>query len=91
MLPELNTYDWEEAFKYAGHPCGSPYSDPPKPPSRAIVGSAVSVAPFGREDVARIIAHQPGENDESAWTVVGELRDGRFFSLTAWCDYTGWG
>jgi hypothetical protein len=42
-------------------------------------------------DVIRIVAADLGERDEKNWLIVGELKDGRFFSITAGCDYTGWG
>lgn len=77
MLPELDTYDWEEAFKYA-HPT-------------AVPGDAVSVEPFERTLVKRIVARAKGENAGESWVGVFELWDGRFASLEAWCDYTGWG
>jgi hypothetical protein len=78
MLDELNEYGWEEAFGYA--------SDPePVPP-----GAKVSREAFGCEDVARIIAHDAGDNDGPDWIAAVELNDGRFAFLSAWCDYTGW-
>lgn len=77
MLAEIDTYDWQEAFKYAS-------------PTRC-EGSTCSDAAFGREDVSRIVALSEGENDGANWIAVFELSDGRFAFLSAWCDYTGWG
>lgn len=31
-----------------------------------------------------------GENDGQPWMCYGLLKDGRYFYLEAWCDYTGW-
>lgn len=76
MDARLDTYDWEEAFKYAD-------------PERCI-GSKVSEAPFTREDVEEVIALSEGENDEADWLGLFLLKDGRYAFLTAWCDYTGW-
>lgn len=51
---------------------------------------AFSYASFSLDDVAEIIKADEGENDGSSWLAVGVLKDGRFFFLSAWCDYTGW-
>jgi len=87
MLPELDDYDWEEAFKY-GNPsvCEKGHTHGPA----AVIGDDVSTASFSREDVVRIIAAEEGQNDGESWVGVFQLRDGRFASLRAWCDYTGW-
>ena len=75
MLEQLNTYDWEEAFKYA-----SPQSV-----------DSTSTASFTREDVIDIYGMVVGENDADPWRVYGRLKDKRYFYLEAGCDYTGWG
>ena len=56
----------------------------------APLGSDVSTAGFAVEDVKKIIGIQEGENDGAAWEICGQLKDGRYFLLTAGCDYTGW-
>jgi len=92
-IPEpLRSYDWKEAFGYAaGYEAGEedvannrdiPTATPP--------GATVSVEPFTRRDVRRIIALQDGDSDGPDWVIVGELWDGRFFALRAGCDYSGW-
>jgi len=78
MLPELNNYDWEEAFAYA-----SPTEAPP--------GCGVSTDAFSRDDVLSIAGIHNGMNDVEDWRVWGLLADGRWFILSAGCDYTGWG
>lgn len=45
---------------------------------------------FTIEDVAEIIDYRDGENDEANWIMYGKLKDGRYFTLSAGCDYTGW-
>lgn len=45
---------------------------------------------FGIKDVEHIEGSDEGENDEQSWIAYGRLKDGRWFYLTAWCDYTGW-
>lgn len=74
----LATYDWREAFVYADKP-------DPCPPD-----SGVKLDPITRETVTEIIVISEGENDGDSWLIVGKLTDGRYFFLTAWCDYTGW-
>lgn len=87
MLKELEGYDWQEAFCYAGDPQGS-YGLPDV--RRAHPTSSVSLDGFGREDVVKITALDEGENDGPEWVCLGKLRDGRWFYLSAGCDYTGW-
>lgn len=47
-------------------------------------------APFDLSEVAAIIKADEGFNDGDRWLAVGVLNDGRFFFLSAGCDYTGW-
>lgn len=79
MLEQLNTSDWDEAFKYANAPTCSQFATP------------CSTARFIREDVAEIYGISEGQNDGESWVLYGRLADGRYFSLRGWCDYTGWG
>ncbi len=51
---------------------------------------AFGFAKFSIDDVASIIKTSEGENDGASWLAVGTLKDGKFFFLSAWCDYTGW-
>jgi hypothetical protein len=78
MLVELDTYDWREAFQAA-------YWVDPQPP-----GANINKASFDTNDVAEIIAIVEGENAGDEWVACGRLNDGRYFSLRAWCDFTGW-
>lgn len=45
---------------------------------------------FDKGDVVEIAHYADGDNDGPAWVMVGRLEDGRYFYLSAWCDYTGW-
>lgn len=76
MDPRLDDSDWEEAFSFA---------TPEWAPPRKEHGKS-----FAREDVAEIMGLEVGENDGSDWVVYGRLVDGRYFFLTAGCDFTGW-
>ena len=69
------SYDWQEAFGFANEIRGA---------------YKCAINGFGIDDVASIIASDEGENDGDPWLMVGTLKDGRFFFLSAWCDYTGW-
>jgi len=77
MLSQIDSYDWEEAFKY---------SDNLAP----VLDDDADQAPFSREDVAEIIAIEDGENDGPPWIGLFRLHDGRYAFLSAGCDYTGW-
>lgn len=79
MLKELDDYDWEQAFELAGAP------------EAACPGLAVETGPFTRDDVKRIVALVEGENDGPDWVGVFQLRDSRYVTVVAGCDYTGWG
>lgn len=88
ILPELDGYDWREAFGYAGDPEATNVSG--YKPEPAAPGMTIDTAPFGRLDVVKLYGISEGENDGPPWLCYGKLRDGRFFFLTAGCDYTGW-
>jgi hypothetical protein len=45
---------------------------------------------FTADDVVQIHGACEGENDGDDWIIWGRLRSGAWFSLKAWCDYTGW-
>jgi hypothetical protein len=79
MFAELDTYDWQEAFKYA------------RVAVEPVIGDEVHATPFDREDVRAIFVRLEGENDESDWVGIFRLEDGRVAALAAWCDSTGWG
>ena len=89
MLKRLNGYNWREVFEYAapslceaGHEHGRP---------EAVIASQIFTTPFTREDVEEIIAICDGARDDDSWVGVFKLKDGRFASIRAGCDYSGWG
>lgn len=84
----MDDYDWREAFGCAGDPEGEFNSADVRRANPA--DSEISIAPFGRLDVEEVYAKQDGEADERDWMVLGKLKDGRYFFLSAGCDYTGW-
>ena len=51
---------------------------------------AFGFADFSMDDVEKVLHHDPGHNDGDPWIMAGVLKDGRYFFLSAWCDYTGW-
>lgn len=51
---------------------------------------AFGFASFNIDEVEEILATDEGCNDGDSWLAVGKLKDGNYFFLSAWCDYTGW-
>jgi hypothetical protein len=45
---------------------------------------------FTMDDIGTVHGAVEGENDGDDWIIWGRLKDGRWFSLKAGCDYTGW-
>ena len=86
MLTRLDDYGWGCAFEYAGEP----NADFGSPNVGAAFGEDIDVSPFGRADVVEIIGIDDGRPDELDWVIAGRLKDGRWFFLTAGCDFTGW-
>lgn len=88
--------DWAEAF---GAACGELdlvwsecVSHGHGQPQAAVPGDKdVAVTPFAREDVRYVLASAEGENDSEDWVALVMLWDGRFATVSAGCDYTGWG
>lgn len=85
----LSSYDWREAFGAAGKASTSVSADLRRPITATIGGPPP--APFGRTDVAFVVAVADGENDGPNWVCVGRLITGEWFTVAAGCDYTGWG
>lgn len=79
--PSVEDYDWVEAFGYAG--------DPGKVFDRD-AGDGAAGELFGLADVVEFLGWSAGENDGRSWIAWGRLKDGRYFYLSAGCDYTGW-
>lgn len=88
MVTPLNDGNWDSVFAYAGEPNagdGSASINPAPPFAK------ISTDPFSRWDVEKVFGYADGDNDGPNWLMYGKLRDGRFFFITAGCDYTGWG
>jgi len=81
VLEELKSEDWAEVFKYA---LGDKVS-------QCVGDLEVAVNGFTRNDVVTILHATEGENDGPNWEALGFVRDGRWFYISAGCDYTGWG
>jgi hypothetical protein len=88
MLQQLNNFDWQCAFEFAGE--RTEYQFGVANIRAAHPMSKVPLDPFSREDVEGIAHIAEGENDEKNWILVGLLKDGRWFTLDAGCCYTGW-
>ncbi len=74
----LAGFDWKSVFEYAKSPKNLPES-------------STSTNSFARWDVETIFGTCDGENEGRNWIIYGQLKDKRYFFLTAGCDYTGWG
>lgn len=85
MLSELDNYDWDEVFGEGGGGNCVPIT-----PAVAPWDKTTSTSTFGREDVALIRQMIEGERDDVDWIIYGRLKDGRWFTARAGCDYTGW-
>ena len=46
--------------------------------------------PFKLDEINDVLAHIPGHNDEESWYWVVQLKNGDYYLVSAWCDYTGW-
>lgn len=80
---DIDFSSWGYAFAYANGKRAKP--------EVAVPGLTTDTTPFDRADVKEIYGIDPGFNDGPPWICYGKLKDGRYFFLTAWCDYTGWG
>lgn len=99
MIGQLDDYSWREVFAFAGEaetPDGVDQDGLPVYYNNGVdlgevpPGADVGGKHFGRNDIAELVWIEEGENDERNWLVGGELQDGRWFFITAGCDYTGW-
>lgn len=52
---------------------------------------AMKYAQFRFDQIERVVFAKDGEPDEQDWRLLVELKGGGFGTLTAGCDYTGWG
>jgi hypothetical protein len=86
IVPVIQGSNWQQAFGYAGEPD----VDPKPSLSCAHPDDQVPLVPFTRQDVCKVHYFVEGISDETDWLCAGELFDGRFFFLRAWCDLTGW-
>ena len=78
--------DWNFVFEYASNTgYGAEGTSINK-----IDNENVSTDWFSLKDVDKIIASYEGENDGPDWLAVGQLKDKRYFFISAECDYTGW-
>ena len=80
---ELRCYPWELVF-------GASLLG--QVPERALPNDLdTSVEPIHVWDIKRVVALANGEPDVADWLVVGECYDGRYVSVRAGCDHSGWG
>lgn len=76
----LQNSDWHYAFTEANADIRRAH------PTR----SEPELDPIDISDIDKVVAYVEGENDGPNWLVVGVANDGRWFMMSAGCDYTGW-
>lgn len=82
---------WANAFVVAGEVSFEGQDSDAVPDIRPAIPTAnVDLSPFTRADVAELYGLIDGEPDVIDWLCYGRLKDGRYFSLTAGCDASGW-
>lgn len=77
----LEGYNWPSAFDVA---CGDRIEAVPP-------GAVVDLSPFTVSDVDKVIWCEEGENEGANWRAVVLLKDGRYATVNAGCDYSGFG
>lgn len=95
---EYDYSDWKKAFEVAGefdeNAAAYNYRDNSTDIRQSDPTEPVSLDEFKRDDVVEIIGIQSGDDGDggATWSglIAGRLADGRWFSLRAGCDYTGW-
>lgn len=86
LLTRLANCDWQQAFEVSNKPQRAA-------PSFTESTTTISLKDFTRKDVERILHISDGadgERDSYPWVAVMKLKDGRYASVVAGCDYTGW-
>lgn len=83
--------DWSDEYGTWRNAFGSDGADTAAGVAKVDPLDEVADAPFTFEDVEEVFGCNEGENDGPPAVCVGRLKDGRFFALEAWRDYTGWG
>jgi hypothetical protein len=74
-----SSYDWKHIFEeYAQYPVD-------------VRTRQTLAAHYDPSHVQEVIAFVDGENDGADWVGVFYMQDGRYLTVRAGCDYTGWG
>ena len=77
--------DWREVFAFSGSGGKNPAN------VQVVLGANCSDNHFTQKDIKSVFAYEEGKKNCDAWLICGQLLDGRYFFIEAWCDYTGWG
>lgn len=92
IIPEIDSYDWGQAFSFSDNIDRGNTSSPSYPQN--VSGGKTNVMldyPIAREDIASVLFIKDGEPDGDYWLGLFEVKGGGYLSLRAGCDYTGWG
>ena len=47
--------------------------------------------PYTLDDVEGQVVSREGDNDGDDWFAILKMKDGKYLSISAGCDYSGWG
>lgn len=79
LAAQFDNYDWDHIF-----------SNYTSQPTHTRERKVVDVS-YASEDVDEILALEEGENDGPEWVGLFKMKDGKYLTVRAGCDYTGWG
>lgn len=77
-IKDLDSSDWIEVFKYASNP-------------NDVRNHCSTTLNYTFDDIEEVIAYVDGEGDGDNWVGLFKMKDEKFLSIRAGCDYTGWG
>lgn len=81
MLPQLDTWGWYTAFKYARGGSFNCHHSHDDPELACPVDRKTQRGGFDRDDVVKILGLVDGENEGPSWVGLFLLHDGRYACL----------
>lgn len=83
-------YDWMQVWNIDGDADSNSNLFGILNPEGVPPGSNVDIDELKFNDIDKLISSIEGERDNQDWVCVVKMKDGRFASVRAGCDYTGW-
>jgi uncharacterized protein (TIGR02996 family) len=92
MIPVFDNYNWMQVFGAAGGEpdCNNGNTRADKPNISSQDSKMVLVNPFSRKDVRYIHRIRDGSVNGESWVCIGQLWDGRWFTIRGGCDTIRW-